>query len=257
MSELRVRALLYIPLLKVSEAKTTLSHRTEDLRTLALTRDVIRSTEISSLATLGGQSGFEKPTYPPTWYTESSRPQGKLGILGVDVPICGRLCENRCGESEAVLPEECYCDEVCELYGDCCLDYYLFCYSKTYETSSDTSEMETMTTAPMNMGGGENNDLERVPESGMEEEEPNPKMTLPVPSEEGYNRDADSDSAEMTPKISGRPQHQASWSKPCCWHSEVIPEAVVVTYHYFRNVKRYTSKPGVTCSGCKQMPQRT
>ena len=161
---------------KVSEAKTTLNHRTEDFRTLTFVREVTRPAEINLPSTLGGQSELENSTYPPTRYTGSSEPQETLSILGVDVPVCDRLCENRCGKSEAVLPEECYCDEVCELYGDCCLDYFSFCYSDNIE-------------------GFKYNVQDGAIELRKKEEELNPKK--PVASEdEKDNRDHDFNTAE-------------------------------------------------------------
>ena len=33
-------------------------------------------------------------------------------------------CKWRCGNQERSIPKNCYCDNECEHYGDCCYDFY-------------------------------------------------------------------------------------------------------------------------------------
>jgi hypothetical protein len=42
-------------------------------------------------------------------------------------PPSGPSCEGNCGGSASAGDEECWCDDLCTEYGDCCADYAQFC----------------------------------------------------------------------------------------------------------------------------------
>ena len=119
-------------------------------RRTRLKKEFIRnSSQATSGLVLTMRSTEKEPAATPTTTTESSLTEslqdGEPGffspsyrILGYELPACEQSCEGRCGFRFHVTNGGCFCDDYCEMYGDCCIDYYLHCKASPFPNGTVT-----------------------------------------------------------------------------------------------------------------------